>query len=160
MINIQIADFTKALMNDEDLIIILGRENFENVDFTKDLILIDSLTAAKNISATDSYNGTSEIQTFTTYFNQLFTLDFYGDNAYINANKFVALLRSEKANWYLKDYNLSMLNANSIIDLKDLLGTDYVNRYQIEVSVNYFVNVDISTLKIDTINYEITLVEE
>ena len=160
MINIQIANFTKALMNDINLIIILGRENFENVDFTKDLILIDSLTAAKNISATDSYNGTSEIQTFTTYFNQLFTLDFYGDNAYINANKFVALLRSEKANWYLKEYNLSMLNANSIIDLKDLLGTDYVNRYQIEVSVNYFVNVDISTLKIDTINYEITLVEE
>ena len=160
MINIQVANFTKALMNDNNLIIILGRENFENVDFTKDLILIDSLTAAKNISATDSYNGTSEIQTFTTYFNQLFTLDFYGDNAYTNANKFVALLRSEKANWYLKDYNLSMLNANSIIDLKDLLGTDYVNRYQIEVSVNYFVNVDISTLKIDTINYEITLVEE
>ncbi len=160
MINIQVADFTKALMNDNNLIIILGRENFENVDFTKDLILIDSLTVAKNISATDSYNGTSEIQTFTTYFNQLFTLDFYGDNAYSNANKFVALLRSEKANWYLKDYNLSMLNANSIIDLKDLLGTDYVSRYQIEVSVNYFVNVDISTLKIDTINYEITLVEE
>ena len=53
-----------------------------------------------------------------------------------------------------------MLNANSIIDLKDLLGTDYTNRYQVEVSVNYFVNVDISTLKIDTINYEITLVEE
>lgn len=160
MINIQVANFTKALMNDINLIIILGRENFENVDFTKDLILIDSLTAAKNISATDSYNGTIEIQTFTTYFNQLFTLDFYGDNAYSNANKFVALLRSEKANWYLKDYNLSMLNANSIIDLKDLLGTDYVNRYQIEVSVNYFVNVDIGTLKIDTINYEITLVEE
>ena len=160
MINIQVANFTKALMNDINLIIILGRENFENVDFIKDLILIDSLTAAKNISATDSYNGTSEIQTFTTYFNQLFTLDFYGDNAYINANKFVALLRSEKANWYLKDYNLSMLNANSIIDLKDLLGTDYTNRYQVEVSVNYFVNVDITTLKIDTINYEITLVEE
>ena len=160
MINIQVANFTKALMNDINLIIILGRENFENVDFTKDLILIDSLTPAKNISATDSYNGTSEVQTFTTYFNQIFTLDFYGDNAYSNANKFVALLRSEKANWYLKDYNLSMLNANSIIDLKDLLGTDYTNRYQVEVSVNYFVNVDISTLKIDTINYEITLVEE
>lgn len=160
MINIQVANFTKALMNDINLIIILGRENFENVDFTKDLILIDSLTGAKNISVTDSYNGTSEIQTFTTYFNQLFTLDFYGDNAYTNANKFVALLRSEKANWYLKEYKLSMLNANSIIDLKDLLGTDYTNRYQVEVSVNYFVNVDISTLKIDTINYEITLVEE
>lgn len=160
MINIQVADFTKALMNDNNLIIILGRENFENVDFTQDIILIDSLTVAKNISAMDSYNGTSEIQTFTTYFNQLFTLDFYGDNAYTNANKFVALLRSEKANWYLKDYSLSMLNANSIIDLKELLGTDYANRHQVEVSVNYFVNVDISTLKIDTINYEIRLVEE
>lgn len=160
MINIQVADFTKALMNDEDLIIILGRENFENVDFTQDIILIDSLTVARNISATDSYNGTSEIQTFTTYFNQLFTLDFYGDNAYVNANKFIALLRSEKANWYLKDYNLSMMNANSIIDLKDLLGTDYTNRYQVEVSVNYFVNVNIDTLRIDTINYEISLVEE
>lgn len=160
MINIQVADFTKALMNDNNLIIILGRENFENVDFTQDIILIDSLTVAKNISAMDSYNGTSEIQTFTTYFNQLFTLDFYGDNAYTNANKFVALLRSEKANWYLKDYSLSMLNANSIIDLKELLGTDYTNRYQVEVSVNYFVNVDIGTLRIDTINYEIRLVEE
>lgn len=160
MINIQVADFTKALMNDNNLIIILGHENFENVDFTQDIILIDSLTVAKNISAMDSYNGTSEIQTFTTYFNQLFTLDFYGDNAYTNANKFVALLRSEKANWYLKDYSLSMLNANSIIDLKELLGTDYTNRYQVEVSVNYFVNVDIGTLKIDTINYEIRLVEE
>lgn len=160
MINIQVADFTKALMNDTNLIIILGRENFENVDFTQDIILIDSLTPARNISVTDSYNGTDEIQTFTTYFNQLFTLDFYGDNAYNNANKFIALLRSEKANWYLKDYNLSMLNANSMIDLKDLLGTDYTNRYQIEVSVNYFVNVDIETLRIDSVNYAISLVEE
>lgn len=160
MISIQVADFTKALMNDEDLIIILGRENFENVDFAKDLILIDSLTVARNISSTDSYNGTDEIQTFTTYFSQLFTLDFYGDNAYSNANKFIALLRSEKANWYLKDYNLSMMNANSIVDLKDLLGTDYTNRYQVEVSVNYFVNVDIETLRIDSVNYAISLVEE
>lgn len=160
MIKIQVADFTKALMNDENLIIIIGRENFENVDFTQDIIVIDSLTVAKNISVTDSYNGTDEIQTFTTCFNQLFTLDFYGDNAYSNANKFIALLKSEKANWYLKDYNLSMMNANSLIDLKDLLGTDYTNRYQVEVSVNYFVNVDIETLRIDTINYEISLVEE
>ena len=160
MINIQIADFTKALMNDEELIIILGRENFENVDFTQDIILIDSLTVAKNISSTDSYNGTDEIQTFTTYFNQLFTLDFYGNNAYTNANKFIALLRSEKANWYLKDYNLSMLNANSLIDLKDLLGTDYTNRYQVEVNVNYFVNVDIDTLRIDSVEWSIPLIEE
>lgn len=160
MINIQVADFTKALMNDEELIIILGRENFENVDFTQDIILIDSLTHARNISSTDSYNGTDEIQTFTTYFNQLFTLDFYGDNAYNNANKFIALLRSEKANWYLKDYKLSMMNANSLIDLKDLLGTDYTNRYQVEVSVNYFVNVDIETLRIDSVDYAISLVEE
>jgi len=160
MINIQVADFTKALMNDENLIIILGRENFENVDFTQDIILIDSLTPARNISATDSYNSTDEIQTFTTYFNQLFTLDFYGDNAYDNANKFIALLRSEKANWYLKDYKLSMLNVNSMIDLKDLLGTDYTNRYQVEVSVNYFVNVDIDTLRIDSVEWSIPLIEE
>jgi len=93
-------------------------------------------------------------------FIQTFTLDFYGDNAYTNANKFVALLRSEKANWYLKDYNLSMLNANSIIDLKDLLGTDYTNRYQVEVSVNYFVNVAINTLRIDSVEWELSLVEE
>lgn len=160
MIKIQVADFTKALMNDENLIIIIGRENFENVDFTQDIIVIDSLTVAKNISVTDSYNGTDEIQTFTTYFNQLFTLDFYGDNAYSNANKFIALLKSEKANWYLKDYNLSMMNANSLIDLKDLLGTDYTNRYQVEVGVNCFVNVDIETLRIDSVECSIDLVEE
>lgn len=160
MINIQVADFTKALMNNEDLIIILGRENFENVDFTQDIILIDSLTPTRNISSTDSYNGTDEIQTFTTYFNQLFTLDFYGNNAYTNANKFIALLRSEKANWYLKDYNLSMMNVNSMIDLKDLLGTDYTNRYQVEVSVNYYVNVDVETLRIDSVEWELSLVEK
>lgn len=160
MINIQVADFTKALMNDEELIIILGRENFENVDFTQDIILIDSLTPARNISSTDSYNGADEIQTFTTYFNQLFTLDFYGDSAYTNANKFIALLRSERANWYLKDYKLSMLNVNSLIDLKDLLGTDYTNRYQVEVSVNYFVDVDIETLRIDSVEWSIPLIEE
>ena len=160
MINIQIANYVQSLMNDENLIIIVGRENYETVAFTKDIILIDPLTVARNISSTDSYNGTDEIQTFTTYFNQLFTLDFYGDNAYTNANKFVALLRSEKASWYLKDNNISMLNANSIIDLKDLLGTDYTNRYQVEVSVNYFVSTIIDTLRIDSVDWGISLIDQ
>ena len=37
-----------------------------------------SLTPAKNISQPDIIM-VQEIQTFTTYFNQTFTLDFYGD---------------------------------------------------------------------------------
>ena len=160
MINIQIANYVQSLMNDENLIIIVGRENYENIDFNQDIILIDSLTPARNVSALDSYDGLNEKETFTTYFNQLFTFDFYGNNAYTNANKFIALLRSEKASWYLKDNNISMLNSNSIIDLKDLLGTDYTNRYQVEVSVNYFVNVAIDTLRIDSVEWELSLVEE
>ena len=160
MINIKIANYVQSLMNDENLIIIVGRENYENIDFNQDIILIDSLTPARNVSALDSYDGLNEKETFTTYFNQLFTFDFYGNNAYTNANKFIALLRSEKASWYLKDNNISMLNSNSIIDLKDLLGTDYTNRYQVEVSVNYFVSTIIDTLRIDNVDWEISLIEQ
>lgn len=160
MINEQIATYTQNIMNDVNLTIVIGRENYEYLDFNSDLILIDSLTKATPISNLDSYNGDDEIQTFHTIYEQLFTFDFYGDNAYSNAQKFIALNRSEKALWEMKATEITAFYPNGITDLKNLFGTQQSNRFQVEATINYKVDVSIETLRIDTIQHEIKYVEE
>ena len=139
---------TKDLFENVDTI--LGRENYKNTDFKKDLIVVDSLSPAVPISNMDTFNGIVELMNYDTYVRQLATVDFFGDNAETNANKFLALLRSQKAT-ELKEVNkLNVFPANSITKLSELVGTTYYNRYQVEVNLKYTIEVGLKTLRIDT----------
>lgn len=145
---------TIALIDDASIKVKKARSNHKNTDFTKDLILIDNLGAAQKVGTSDSFDGINEIGYYSDYYKQVFTFDFYGSNAFDLANNFIALMRSQAGYDLQQSSALSFYRHSQISDLKQLVGTTYNNRYQIEFSVRYSINVEIPTLRIDTLNLE------
>lgn len=146
--------FTKDLF-DNTIPTVLGRYNFNNNDFNDDLIVVDGLSPAIPISNIDKFDGINEIMQHGSFVRQLATVDFYGNNAFLNATKYMALLRSQKATELKEINNLTVYPANTITDLKELVGTQYFNRYQIEVNIRYMITTEIETLRIDTPNIDL-----
>lgn len=133
-----------------DVTTVLGRKNYKITDFTKDAIIIDSLSPAVPISNIDTFSGIDEIMNYDTYVRQLVTVDFFGNNAETNANKFLGLIRSQKATELKEVNNLNVFPATSITNLSELVGTTYFNRFQVEVNIKYMIKVEIETKRIDT----------
>lgn len=152
--------FLLSLIDDATIPIKKARNNHQNTDFTKPLILVDNLGNAQKIGTSDTFDGVNEVMTYGDYYKQTFTLDFYGDNAYDLAVKVIALLRSQASYNLQQTTGLTFYRPTGIANLRQLTGTTYFNRYQIEVNVNYWDNFDIDTLRIDTLNWELSFVEE
>lgn len=133
---------------------VMARTNYKNVDYTSDLIVVDDLTPAVPLSNIDRFDGDSEVMNYDTFVSQLVTIDFYGDNSLDNANKYLGLLRSQKATELKRTYDLNVYSVSSITDLKEQVGTNWYNRYQIELTISYMINVQVDTLRIDTPNLQ------
>lgn len=129
--------------------VIQARYNVENVNYKDDLILIDVLSTAPTGSS-NIYDGTLESMKYATQYKGIFTFDFYGTNAYANAYKFSNLLKSQSSFELASDNLLSIYHASTVTDLKNLQGAKFYERYQIEVSIMYFEDTDVATLRIDT----------
>lgn len=145
--------FTKALF-DDSITTVLGRENYKYNDFTQDLIVCDELTPITPITNNEKFDGLSEIMTYSSLVNQIVTVDFYGDNAYLNATKYMALLMSQKATELKSVNKLTVYPAKTITHLTELVGSTYYKRYQLELNIMYPIQVDIETKRIDTPNMQ------
>lgn len=156
----RVGQFSIALLNDNTVKIKKTRANHKKTDFTKPLILIDNLGNAQRVGSSDNFNGTSEVMTYADYYKQTFTFDFYGSGAYDLATRFLALLRSQRSFDLQQTNNLTFYRASTIQNLKQLTGSTYFERYQIEVVVSYWDNVEIDTLRIDEAQIELTYIEE
>lgn len=150
---LRIAQFTKDLMNDAGLKVLLARENYTNLNFEDNLALVDDLPL-EAISTNDSYNGATEVQSLTIFNKGVFTIDFYGADSKANALKFISLCRSQKAFDLSRSLKVSVNSPTSITDLKELVGTKYYKRYQVSFTASMCDTLDIETLRIDTAGIE------
>lgn len=148
--------FTKNLFDDA-IETVLARTNYKKIDFTEDLIVVDDLTPAVPLSNIDRFDGVNEKMNYDTFVSQLVTIDFYGDSALDNANQYLGLLRSQKATELKSTYDLNVYSPSSITDLKEQINTNWFNRYQIELTISYMINVEISTLRIETPDLQISI---
>lgn len=146
----RVGQFIVNLIDNSSIDVKKARDNHKNIDFTKDLILVDDLGMAIKKGTSDTYNGTTEIMSYSDYYIQMFTIDFYGNNASSIAKNFITLLRTQKSYDLQSSMGLSFSLPRGITDLKQLTGTTYQNRLQIEAQVGYWDNIDMSVLRIDT----------
>lgn len=156
----RVGSFAISLLNDANVKIKKARANHTNTDFTKDLILIDNLGDALKVGASDTFDGSNEVMTYGDYYKQTFTFDFYGNNAYDLASKMNALLRSQRAYDLQQSSGLTFYRVSRLTNLRQLTGSEYVNRYQFEVQIGYWDNIEIDTLRIDTLNYDLQFIEQ
>lgn len=152
---IQLMRFTRDLLKHDEQLIKRGRVNEEQELSTIDYIAVDSLTSAMPITKRQSYDEVNEIVTYGLRFRQSFTLDFYGNNAYKNASEFAILINGHISQRLQKQYNITVGSASAIIDLKLLTGREYVNRYQVEVMLQYEKSVSQELYRIEVVPFEV-----
>ena len=155
MILDDLANYTVGLLEYDPALIILGRENFNKIDSSIGYIIIDEMSDLP-IGNTDSFDGDIEQTEFVKQLNGAFTLDFFGTVARQNAVEWQAKHRSQVAYELQRDLGISVYQATIMRNLKNLEGTQYKDRYQIELSVQYNEVITIDTLRIDTA--EVTLI--
>ena len=97
-----------------------GRCNEVQNDFNTDYIVVDDLAPSERISGQITYDGDAEVQTITNSYITTFTIDFYGDNAYDNINKFILLARSQAAYELKIVLGIGIYQVSTIQDLKKL----------------------------------------
>lgn len=156
----RVGNFAIALINDSSVGVKKARANHKKTDFSKGLILVDNLGVALKYGTSDDFDYNNEIKSYNSFYKQVFTFDFYGDNAYELATRFIALLRTQRSYDLQTERGLKFYYPTNLVRLDDKIGETYFKRYQTEVEVLYSDNVELETLRIDTAQIELTFVEE
>ena len=152
---IAVAKFIRDLMNIDEQLIRLGRQNFAREDFDKDYIVVDGLGAMQRSASLETYDGDLEILSLGVIWQGPVTLDFYGSDAYTRANEFSLRMRSQTALELKQGLGIDIQQPSGITDVKALTGQQYGERMQIEIIVSISNELNIDTLRIDTAQLEI-----
>lgn len=145
----KVCDYIKDLMPFSEDKIIIGRTNFNVDDFSDDIIIVDVLNLVPT-ARNQTYNGTTEIMSYSTTSKINVTIDFFGANAFDNAIKFLNLQSSQKAIELQNSLLIGLFHSKNLKNLMEKVGTTYFNRYQLELVVISTSTTSISTLRIDT----------
>ena len=151
---IQIAIYVRDLISHSESLIKFGRDNAEFTDTELDYIVVDEL-ASVPVGGDEKFDGTLEVMEYGRSMVGGFTVNFYGTNAYTNAKKYLLLARSQKSYELQRDLAVSIYHSNNITDLKFLGGTQYSNRYEVEMMVQYYESAKVETLRIDTVEIDV-----
>lgn len=149
-----LCDFIKDLMPFDASKIVQGRSNYQVVDFSDDIVIVDVLTMSPSNSI-EKYDYENEIMTYSNSIKGIFTIDFFGDNSLSNATRFVNLQSSQKSIELQSTLRIGVFHSKSIKNLKEQVGTNYYQRYQIELVVYGITETEVEVLRIEEIPIEI-----
>ena len=148
-LEIKIKIIVRDLLGLPESQILSGRNDKFQDDYNIDYVVVDDLVSSQRLTSGYKYDGDNEIETISSNFITTFTVDFYGDNAYNNCNRFCLLTRGQQAYELKKSLGITLYQVSTIQDLQKLTGQQYGNRYQATFRVHDSRAVDISTLRID-----------
>lgn len=146
---IQLARYTRDLLGVDESIIKLGRDNFDNTDFSQPLIVVDTLTTAPQYS-NFNYDNVAEQRTHTVNILGDFTLNFYGSDALTQSSIWVTMNTSEAGRQLQQLYEIQIYRGTSVNNLRWLAGAQYNNRFEVSVRMRYNIEHTSSVLRIDT----------
>lgn len=146
--------FTRDLLSYNEQLIRVGRRNFERKDFDLDYIVIDESEGDK-ISHAETFDSSNDQIKYTDNYRSPMTLDFYGLNGRSNAYSWVSQLSTQRSTELQKTYGITVLSPSRVINVGALTGTDYGNRYQVNLNVWHNEEYQEETLSIDTAQIDI-----
>lgn len=151
----KVSMLVRDLLTVDEQLIRIGREGFPEEDFETNYIVVDALGPSLSQSSLETYNGTTEVLSLGGVWRGPVTLDFYGNDTYTRAIDFSLRLRSQAGRNLKKSLGIMVYNPKGPTDVKQLVGQQYGERVQLEMTVEYSTDVDIATLRIDTAQIEI-----
>ena len=147
--------FVRDLLNYDEQLIRIGRQNYEIEDFTIPYIGIDALGAAQRLASGQAYDGAAEEMTYQQQWQAPLTLSFYGPNAWTTATQFGLLIQSQKALELQESLGLGVYQVSTITDVKILAGMTYGERQDMTLNVRFAISVDVDILRINTAELQI-----
>lgn len=151
---------TRDLLEVDESIIKLGRKNMIVDNFTTTQIVIDILGSVTVQTSSEKYDGVLESMNYNNTQNATVTLNFFGDGSYELANKFILLCNSEKKHTLENMLKLRVGIPKTITDVKLLTGTQYSEQYEVELTITSVEDIDITTLRIDEAQTDISTEKE
>ena len=88
------------------------------------------------------------------------TIEEVKRQTYSLAKELISKLRSQRSYDLQRETGLTFYRPSNMENLRQLNGTIWKERYQVEILVGYYDNYEIDTLRIDTLNWELSFIEE
>jgi hypothetical protein len=151
---IQLGIYIRDLLDYSESLIKFGRDNAELENTDINYIVVDEL-ASVPMGGAEQFDGVLESMSYGRAMVGGFTINFYGTNAYINSRKYQLLQGSQKSYELQRDLKIAVYHSSNVADLRYLGGTQYSNRYEIELKVGYYETADVDTLRIDTLELDV-----
>ena len=152
---VSLFEVVKAMLNyDEDLIMI-GRDNATQDTFSKNYIVLDYLASAPQSKPKRYFDDKKEIEYWETRMAGTFTLEFYGEKCNKNHIDFINLIRCQESIEAQNKYEIVLFDPRNTNNLKQFTNSKTFDRYEVEVVIQYFIRSAIDRKRIDTadINY-------
>jgi len=130
-------------------VVVYGRRNFEREDFNTLQIVIDNVDTSTRLLSSSKYDGEAEEMQYVQKISSPATIDFYGENAYEECERFVLLLSTQKSYELQRDQRIEVYQESGIIDLKLLTGDQYSERVQISLRIQFNIELTEDVLRID-----------
>lgn len=155
---IAMSKFVRDLLIYNEQLITFDRTDASEGDFSTSYIVVNGSNIANKTSSGRNYDGELEIMNYNSSFAQAIILEFYGDDAYVNASNFELLAPSQLGADLKRTLGISISNVSSATDVKQVLGYTHGNRVHLEMNINYNPSIDVDTLRVDTT--EFTIIED
>lgn len=150
---VAVAKFVRDLLGVNEALVKIGRDNFERTDFSTGYIVVDLLTGGP-LASSKRFDPVAEELTLATLSRWVVTVDFFGDAAYTNSDRFQLLQKSQRAVELCETLGISVFRPTAVQDLRALTGAQYGNRVQVELVVHANASAIIETLRIDEPQFE------
>ncbi|EME3603719.1 hypothetical protein ACROQ8_004710 [Yersinia enterocolitica] len=151
---IAVARFVRDLLDYDEQLIKFDRRNIISSDFAASYIVVNGSLPQSVLARGQRFNGDTEVMTYTAAVSHSIVLEFYGDNAYTNAESFLMLSESQLANELRRKNALTIMSVSNITDVGQLLGQSHGNRVHLSFNVQYAPARDVQTLRIDTPKFQ------
>jgi len=149
-----VARFVRDLLGYDEQLIKFDRRNIQASDFSTSYIVVNGSLPQSVLARGQRFNGAMEVMTYTASVSHSIVLEFWGDNAGANAEAFLMLSESQRANELRRTHTLTIMAVSNITDVGQLLGQSHGNRIHLSFNVQYAPAHDVQTLRIDTPEFQ------
>lgn len=149
-----VARFVRDLLDYDEQLIKFDRRNVQASDFSTSYIVVNGSLPQSVLARGQRFNGDAEVITYSASVSHAIVLEFYGDEAYRNAENFLMLNDSQAAKELRRKHAITIMAVSNITDVGQLLGQSHGNRVHLTFNVQYAPARDVQTLRIDTPQFQ------
>ena len=147
---VEVALFVRDLLGYDESLIKIGRDNDTITEFTVGYIGVDTLGSARRLASSKTYDGVTEVMTYSQRWSIPIVLSFYGTLAWNTATTFSLLIKSQSSLELQQAQGIGVHQVSELTDVKVLTGQQFGERIELNFNLHYTTSADVDTLRIDT----------